>query len=449
MTKALWGAGAVADVFMNNALHRLAIPIYNMALGVDARWLGVAMGLPRLWDAFSDPLMGHLSDNTRTRWGRRRPYVLLGTLLCGIVFALMWMPPTGFSPRLLGYYFLAMAMAYYTAYTVFSVPWIAMGLELSPEYHERTRVQAYRSFFNQAGGILVGSLWYLSFHMGKTQTEGLRRLALTFGAVILIFGLLPALCVQERGRPHERQRIRLGDAVGVTLRNRTFLLLAGTVLTVIVGIYLTSPFETYLQAYYVYGGDQVRAARLAMVADWFYQGAALALVPVLSWMAGRIGKRATLLAGIALAIASYILTWWCINPRHPYAILYAKFLAAPGLTCVWMLAGSMLADVCDEDELQTGLRREGMYTAIYGWLVKLGFSGVFMLTGFMVHAAGVDPELPSQSPAALLRMRWLLVLVPSCILACAGALTWHYPIDEQRAGSTRRILDARRGGLGT
>lgn len=389
--------------------------------------------------------MGHISDNTKTRWGRRRPYILLGTMLCGLVFALMWMPPASFTPRQLGYYFLVMALAYYTAYTIFSVPWIAMGLELSPDYNERTRVQAYRSFFNQAGGILVGSLWFLSFRMGETQAHGLRNLALVFGVLIVVFGLLPALFVRERVHLETRQQTRFLEAFRLTLRNRTFLFLAGAVLAVIVGIYLTSPFETYLQAYYVFGGKQERAAKLLMVADWFYQGVSLAFIPVLSAVASRIGKRNTLLAGISLSIISYILTWWCINPRYPWLFLITKLFAAPGLTCIWMLAGSMLADICDEDELQTGLRREGMYTAIYGWLVKLGFSGVFMLTGFLVNAAGFDPAAPTQPAIVLLRMRWLLALVPSGILAIAAALTWRYSITEHTAAATRQVLETRRG----
>lgn len=447
-TKALWGAGAFADVFMNNALNRLAIPIYNMAFGVDARWIGLAMGLPRLWDAFTDPVMGNLSDNTRTRWGRRRPYILAGALLCGLVFALMWIPPSGFSAQQLGIYLLVMSIAYYTAYTIFSVPWIAMGLELSPDYNERTRVQAYRSFFNQAGGILVGSLWFLSFRMGETQAQGLRNLALLFGALIVVFGLLPSLFVRERAAQPAaatKDKINFFRAFGTTMANRTFLYLAGAVLTIIMGIYLTSPFEAYLQTYYVFGGSQEKAAKLLMHADWFYQGISLAFIPVLSWVATHIGKRNTLLAGIGLSIGSYLLTWWCISPAQPYLFLITKLMAAPGLTCVWMLAGSMLADICDEDELKTGLRREGMYTAVYGWLVKLGFSGVFTLTGFMVSAAGFVTGAESQPDEVVMRMRVMLMWVPTAILLVAAALVWLYSIDEEKADATRRALEARRG----
>lgn len=446
--KAAWGTGALADCFMNNSLNLLAMPIYNMALGVPATVIGWAMGIPRLWDAFSDPLMGHLSDNARTRFGRRRPFIFLGTILCTLFFAMMWMPPDGFSPKALGHYFLILALCYYTAYTIFSVPWISLGLELSPDYNERTRVQAWRSFFNNVGGLLVASMWWLSFKLGGgDQMRGLRIETLILGGVILISGLIPAVFSKERVHEEGKPKVKLVQGFLTTVKNRSFLLLAGLTLTVIMGIYLTGPFEVYLLSSYVYK-DAEQASTLHMVGNWFYQILSLVLIPVISFAATRIGKKNTLLIGIGLAICSYLSAWVAYSPRWPYLFLVTKAFAAPGLACVWILVNAMLADVCDEDELATGHRREGMYTAVYGWLVKLGFSLVFILCGYMANFSGYDPALKGDQPAGVvLAMRLLLTFVPTVILLIAGVLTALYSITETKANATRAELERRRGDL--
>jgi len=444
--KVIWGSGALADCFMNNSLNMLAMPIYNMALGVPATVIGWAMGIPRLWDAFSDPLMGHISDNARTRFGRRRPFIFLGTLLCTIFFALMWMPPACFSPKALGHYFLILALCYYTAYTIFSVPWISLGLELSPDYNERTRVQAWRSFFNNIGGLLVASMWWLSFKLGGgDQMRGLRIETLILGGVILVSGLIPAIFAKERVREEGKEKVKLVSGFMTTIKNRSFLLLAGLTLTVILGIYLTGPFEGYLLSCYVYE-TQEAASKLHMFGNWFYQILSLLLIPVVSGVATRIGKKQTLLIGIGLAVCSYLATWIAYNPQWPYMFLLCKLFAAPGLACVWILVNAMLADVCDEDELTTGHRREGMYTAVYGWLVKLGFSLVFILCGYMATFSGYDPALKGDQPAAVIfKMRVLLTVVPTVILLIAGVMTALYSITEKKAGENRAELERRRG----
>lgn len=443
--KAAWSAGALADCFMNNSLNMLAMPIYNIALGVPASVVGWAMGIPRLFDAFLDPLMGHISDNARTRWGRRRPFVFLGTLLCTLLFAFMWIPPSGLSVKALGHYFLILALFYYAAYTIFSVPWISLGLEMTPDYNERTRVQAWRSFFNNIGGLLVASMWWLSFKLGGgDQMRGLRIETLLLGSVILISGLIPAIFIKERELEFTKEKIKLSEGFLTTIQNRSFLLLAGLTLFVIMGIYLTGPVEVYLLSCYVYKSAE-QASTLHMAGNWFYQILSLLMIPVISFVATRIGKKKTLLIGIGLTILSYLSAWVAYNPQWPYLFLLCKLFAAPGLACVWILANAMLADVCDEDELRTGYRREGMYTAVYGWLVKLGFSLVFILCGYMASFAGYDPLLKfNQPPEVIFRMRILLTLVPTIILFLAGILTFFYPITEEKAGGTRRELESRR-----
>lgn len=440
-SKAGWGAGALTDAFMNNSLNMLAYPIYNLALGVDAKWLGWVLGLTRLWDAFLDPLMGHISDNTRSRFGRRKPYVFLGAILCGLFFAVIWMPPASWKPGEIAWFFLGAAALYYLAHTIFSVPWQAVGLEMSDDYDDRTKIQAFRSVFNQLGGFLMGSLWWLSLRLGETEVEGVRSVGIVFGIFIATVGIVSAWLSRERFVAQDRPGgISFVRGLGCTLKNTPFLMLAGAMLTVIMGLYLTSSFETYLQVYHVYGGDKQEASTLNMVANWTYQVCGLLMIPVIVWMSSRLDKSKVLMGGIALAMLSFVATWWVYSKEFPYLLLLSKLMAAPGLTAVWMVAPSMLADVCDEDELVTGLRREGMFTAVFGWIVKMGFSLAFILAGYMVSFSGFDPALETVAPEVILRMRVLLLVIPCTLLAVALALVWLFPINRTRASKTREDL---------
>lgn len=436
-----WGTGALTDAFMNNSLNLLAYPVYNLVLGVDARWLGWVLGISRIWDAFLDPLMGYISDKTRSRFGRRKPYIFVGSIFCGLFFALIWMPPADWETNAVGWFFLGAALLYFMAHTVFSISWQALGLEMSQNYDERTKVQAYRSIFNQLGGFLLGSLWWVSLRLGTTEIEGIGMVGIIFGTFIAVAGITSALLSKEKFQANDsRSEIGFLSAVGCTLRSIPFLILAGAMLAVIMGLYLTASFETYLQIFHVYGGDKHQASSLNMVANWTYQIFGLCMIPFIVWVGRKVDKSIVLMGGIALAFLSFVSTWWVYSPEWPYLLLLSKVLAAPGLTAVWMIAPSMLADVCDEEQLRTGSSREGMFTAVFGWIVKMGFSLAFILAGYMVSFSGFKQELDTVSPEVILRMRVLLLVVPSILLAVAFVLVWAFPISRSRSQHNREQL---------
>lgn len=154
--KIAWGTGTIADTLMANGINGLALPIYSIALGVSPGLTGLAVGIPRAWDATTDPLMGNISDNTCCKFGRRRPYIALGAILGEILFAILWMPPAMLGKTGLFIYFLLVAIHFFAAYTIYVVPQSALGFELSIDYNERTRVMAYRAFFGGGGALIYG-----------------------------------------------------------------------------------------------------------------------------------------------------------------------------------------------------------------------------------------------------------------------------------------------------
>jgi len=430
--KSAWALGSVADVYMTNALNYLAFPIYNMGLGVDPRLLGWALGLPRIWDALSDPLMGNISDNTRTRWGRRRPFVFIGAVLCAVMFALIWSPPTGWSASAIGWYFMGMTFLYYTAYTVFAVPWGALGLELTTDYNERTRVQAYRTVFQAVGGLGLGTMWVLAQKWGGgSDVVGVRYVGLAFGALILGCGILPAVLCRENLK-HDQGKIAFWPAIRATFTNRVFLLLIAVTICVMLGIFMVNSFAVYINTYYVFGGDKTGVARLNMYANFAFQFAGIALVPVISAVAARIGKKKTLVGGLLMVVFSYGTSWWFYTPNYPYLQLVTLALAAPGLSCMWTLASSMLADICDLDEKKTGRRREGMFGASYSWACKAGIALTMILSGYMLQWSGFDAAVAVQPEAVITNMRLLYMFIPMGFVGLAALLVCFYPLTEKR-----------------
>ncbi len=430
--KSAWALGSIADVYMTNALNYLAFPIYNMGLGVDPRLLGWALGLPRIWDALSDPLMGNISDNTRTRWGRRRPFVLIGAVLCAVMFALIWSPPAGCSATAIGWYFMGMVFLYYTAYTVFMVPWGALGLELTSDYNERTRVQAYRTVFQAVGGLGLGTMWVLAQKWGGgNDVAGVRWVGLAFGALILVCGVLPAFLCRETLK-HEQDKIAFWPAVKATFSNRVFLLLIAVTVCVMLGIFMVNSFAVYINTYYVFGGDKEGVARLNMYANFAFQAAGMGLVPLIAYIAARAGKKATLIGGLLMVVIAYGTSWWFYTPKNPWLQIITLALAAPGLSCMWTLASSMLADICDLDEKKTGRRREGMFGASYSWACKAGIALTMILSGYMLQWSGFNAEVEVQPEAVITRMRLLYMLVPMGFVGLAALLVAFYPLTEKR-----------------
>ena len=438
--KSAWAIGSIADVYMANALNYLALPIYNMGLGVDPRMLGWALGLPRIWDAISDPLMGNFSDNTRTRFGRRRPYILIGAILCAIMFALIWSPPTGWSPTAIGWYFMALVFIYYTAYTIFVVPWGAMGLELTTDYNERTRVQAYRTFFQGVGAFGLSAMWWLALKWGGgNDVVGVRYVGLAFAALILVCGVLPAIFCREN-LAHDQDKIKFWPAIKATFSNTVFLLLIAVTVCVFLGIFMVNSFALYINTYYVFDGDKEGVAFLQMISGFAFQGAGVGLIPVISYIATRVGKKATLIGGLLLVVVAYGTSWWCYTPDNPWLQLITLALAAPGLACMWMIASSMVADICDLDELKTGRRREGMYGASYSWACKAGISLTMILSGYMLSWSGFDAAVEVQPEAVITNMRLLYMFVPMGFLALAAGLLIFYPLSEERVLEIQKQL---------
>jgi glycoside/pentoside/hexuronide:cation symporter, GPH family len=460
-----------AGAFVNNLLAAASggmIIVLNLGFGMSPALVGLLGALPRLTDALTDPLMGYISDHTRTRWGRRRPYIFWGVIAAGVLFALLWQLPGGKSETFYFVYFLIGSILFYAGYTVWVTPWVALGYELTPDYHERTRLMGTQNFIGQLAYVV--SPWFLWIMNSGTffrdasghpdQAAGAAGLAIVIGAVTIGLGILPAIFLRERmqaiaqvglaEKPAGSNLLRniksFFGGFGETLKSTAFLKLCAATFLVFNGFMLIASFQFYVIIYYVCGGDQTMGAKYAGIAGTVGAVSTFAVVAFVTWLGTRIGKRRAFFWAIGVSIVGYGLKWVCYNPEIPLLVVLPAPLMAFGLGSLFTLVPSMVADVVDADEIITGERREGMFGSIFWWTVKLGMSAALAGGGFLLQGTGFDEALGGGQAASTIT--WLRILdagVPMIASGLAIWAVWAFPITEQRALETRQELERRRG----
>jgi len=464
--KVIYGAGAFVNNMLAAAIGGMVI-VLNLALGMNPALVGLLGALPRLTDAITDPLMGYISDHTRSRWGRRRPYIFVGAIAVGIIYALLWQLPGGKSEAFYFWYFLAGAFLFYLAYTVFATPWVALGYELTPDFHERTRLMGVQNFIGQLAYVVSPwFLWIMTYEgWFADQMQGAEVLAIIIGVFAIGLGVLPAIFLRERfthiakEEVKEKKAARTNGAGGfrrnmegffkgllVTISSKPFLKLCAATFLVFNGFILISSFQTYVIIYYVFGGDQAMGAQYAGWAGSLGAVSTFLVIIFITWLGTRVGKRWAFFVSTGVSMVGYALKWVCYNPEIPWLVLLPAPLMAFGLGGLFTLMGSMIADVVDVDELQTHERREGMFGSIFWWVVKLGMAAALAGGGFLLNATGFDVALGgNQTETTITLMRAFDAFIPTIASGLAIWAVASYSITEESAHQVRQELERRRG----
>jgi GPH family glycoside/pentoside/hexuronide:cation symporter len=616
-------------MFVNN-LQAAALPamvvILNLGLGMDVFLVGLIGSIPRIFDALSDPLVGFISDNHRGKWGRRRPFIFVGALLAGLIFAVMWQVPPGYinifgkdpirqhqttaaetveavfteetgigvpydegtpdvsyelyGPSLFseaqdsafytdvsGYpqiemtvklpayqsmqvlineaasglvsvpetwyhdldpgksqegkgnlykfsvsdftllesetttggnqaldlesiknitveikglegsgvaaissfrlrksedffnkffiYFLAMSILFFLAYTLYATPFVAFGYEMTPDYHERTRLHTFANSMGQLAWL--GVPWFyaiMSSSLFRDTVHGARTLAIAVGIVVAVLGMIPAIFLREQVIVEPVKRVSKGlwknmseffQGIKTTFKCKPFVQLCGATFLVFNGFQLGASFSIYVMIYYLFNGNNASAGKLMGWYGMLTSIFTLGVIQLTGWIATRIGKRNTFLITISLSLLGYSMKWIGYNPDYPYWLLFATPLVAFGTGSLFTLMGAMISDVCDYDELTTHQRREGVFGAIYWWMVKIGMSLAGLLTGVLLKVSKFDLALGSgQEAKTLLLLRIFDVGIPVITSAIAIWIIAKYTITETRAYEIRAELEARK-----
>jgi glycoside/pentoside/hexuronide:cation symporter, GPH family len=399
---AAYGSGGIIPIALFNIAGILVGLMGNISLGLSAFWLGVILIIPRLWDAVSDPLIGHLSDNTRTRWGRRRPFLLIGGVLVAVFFVVMWWIPKGdmvrvWFPSDAGFqafqlvYILFALLLFYTACTIFEIPHGALGMEMTTDYHERTRLFSAKSFFGNLFAMSTPWLFALASMEvfkgpGGNEADGMRYVSILIAAILIPLSFWWFFKLREPGfiRVVKQEKTPFWRDMKHTASNKNFIMLTLTIFTLAMGFNFVNLLGSYIPIFYVFGGDKVAGAYLLGINGtvWAITGV-LAVFP-LNWISPKLGKRSTLVIAILLMGVAQLSKIVFYNPAYPYLIVIPTILLSAGMLFFFTLGSSMVGDICDEDDLKTGHRTEGSFYSVFWWFIKMGTALASFVAGALI-----------------------------------------------------------------
>ena len=486
--KAAFGAGHLVLNLLPGALGVFMFFLLT-AFGMDPFLAGLLGGLPRIFDALTDPIMGFISDNTKSKWGRRRPYIFVGAILSGLLFALLWQLNPENTQNYNFWYFLIMSMVFLIGNTMFATPLVGLGYEMTSDYNERTRLMAFSQTIGQIAWMIVPWFWVIisdpnmlpispekiseiaalglseadasKATLEAVQANGVRKLSIIVGAVCLLMGVLPAFFCKgiDSANMENRKEISLKTlgsnlvdlfrGIAQVSKNKPFTRLCGATFLVFNGFQMVAAFSVYIIVFYMYSGSYEAAGTLPA---WFSTITAVVtafgVIPIVTWMANKFGKKNAFIYSTALSIVGYILKWWAFDPENVWLLFMPIPFMAFGLGGLFTLMMSMTADVCDLDELENGMpRKEGTFGAIYWWMVKLGQALALVLGGAVLKFVGFDGAAAIQTAETMISLRLADVIIPASTAALAIWVMWNYSLSETRAKEIKEKLVERRGEL--
>lgn len=460
--KAAFGSGHLVNNLFPGALGVFSFFLLT-TFGMDPFLAGLLGGIPRIYDAITDPIMGYISDNTTSKWGRRRPYIFIGAIISGLLFAALWQLYAENSETYNFWYFMMFSLLFLTGNTIYSTPLIGLGYEMTSDYNERTRLMGFSQTISQLAWMIVPWLWVIIAdpNIYPNQAVAIRSLAIWVGISCLVLGVMPAMFCREIQQDSitNRDTITLKNLIQnmkglwknmkLISKNVPFVKLCMATFLVFNGFQMVASFSFFIIVYYLFNGSFEQAGNWPA---WFSTISALAtaflIIPIITWMSKTWGKRTAFIMSTGISIIGYLMKWWGFNPDNLWLMFLPIPLLSFGLGGLFTLMMSMTADVCDLDELQNGMpRKEGTFGAIYWWMVKLGQGLALVLGGLVLKLIGFEGGAAMQSVETITQLRLADIIIPSLTAFLAIIVMWNYDLNEEKALEIKAELVKRRGEL--
>lgn len=407
-----------ADYLLKNIIGKYMFFFYTTTFAINPLWLAFGQPLLKILDVVTDPLVGEWSDRTRSRMGKRRPWILFGSIALGIIFPMSWMPtiimfwdpaPTALSIFI---YFLILKSLYYISHTVSVVPYYALGAELSRDYLERTRIVGWRHFIGAPMTILATLPFVFATNPEYFTDEatGVAVVMCGVGVIIIATGIIAVLGTRERPNTETKKPLPIAQALKITLSNRPFMYLVATVFFYGIGQYFAISFGVYLINYIIYDGDRSQFSMLLAKATVAGVIVTLGLNLLVRKLGQTYEKVQMLKLGMLLSLTVPLSALISFQPNEPLWYFLFHALALPiGNTIIEVLPLSIVADICDLDEIESGRRREGAFVGVYNSAFKSGYMFAPALAMILLHFTGFDGTLVSQSQETKDLMKTFLV----------------------------------------
>ncbi|HLI79923.1 MAG TPA: MFS transporter [Candidatus Binataceae bacterium] len=415
------GAGMLIPIFIH--MPKFYADVVLVPLG----YLAIAIALARSLDAISDPAMGWISDRTRTRMGRRRPYMLIGAPLCGIAFFALLNPPEHLIGERAALWFQVTFVLYFIFHTIFLLPHSALGAEMTSDYHERSSLFAVRESFTILGTIAAAAAPGVMEGVFKlSERQVFFRIGIVFGVLLTVLYWILALSIKERADFVARESNPLVPGIRRALRNRPFrILLASYVIGSVTGAIPATMMPFYTAYVIMPKNPQLWISFLLL--GYFASG--FLSLPLWVIMARRTGKlRAWLLSficGISGGAGMFFL-----HRGQEMALLLLIIWAGVGFGAGLFLSPSMQADVIDYDEFHTGKRREAQFGAFWSMLPKWVAIPSAAIPIAILASMGYVPNAV-QNPRVILAIRIIFALGPATFATLSYLIARSYPLDER------------------
>ena len=432
--KLAYGAGDVGPAMTANLLTFYQLIFFTDVAGIAPGLAGSVLMIGKIWDAINDPIVGVMSDRTQSKkWGRRYPWMLGGAIPFAITFMLQWVKPdlNGMS---LFWFYVVMGILFNTAYTAVNLPYTALTPEMTQDYNERTSLNSFRFTFS-IGGSLLSIILMILVTLALPGKENQANQYLIASGIISVISIVTIVwCIfgtkartlnyRDQNLENEEESLPIVEQFKLAFKNRAFLY--------VVGIYLCSWLALQIMAtviqFFVLKYMQLPPS-VANNLVLAVQGTALIALSFWSWFSGRYGKKAAYFAGMGIWLVAQI-GLFTLQPGQVNLMYFLGILAGFGVSTAYLIPWSMLPDVIDLDELNTGKRREGFFYAFMVLLQKVGLAAGLFAVGQALEHSGYNGALAVQPPAAIEAIRWSIGPLPTVFLILGLILSYFYPITQ-------------------
>jgi GPH family glycoside/pentoside/hexuronide:cation symporter len=457
--KVAFGLGMLANQ-MFPAILGIFMVVLVQDLGFPGWMWGVIFAAPRIFDSITDPIMGFISDNTKSKWGRRKQYVFLGGLIMGIAFIFMWQLYKENSLEYNFWYFFIWSLIFYLGLTLFSVPYVAMGYEMTDDFHERTNIMAVAQWIGQWAWVIAPWFWIIMYDPNwfPSAEVATRQLAIWVGIPCAICAMVPAFFIKSESTLDKDYAPLNFSNIGGSLKKilngfveafklKPFRKICIATFLIFNAFNTVAALTFFVIVYKLFNGDaEASGVWVVLFGSLGAIGTTFLVIPIVTRMSKLWGKKKAFIVAQSISVIGYIMLYFLFIPGKPWMYIIALPFFSFGIGSLFTIMMSMTADILDIDELNTGLRREGIFGAIYWWMVKVGFAIAGGLSGAILALVGFNPDLATvDQQEAVDGLHAFFCFFPMVGTLIAIYVMRDYSVSEERVGETRAELDKRKG----
>lgn len=438
-TKLAYGSTDFGFAFTDSAIAIVYMIFLTNVIGLALEAVFIITLIRMTWDYINDPIIGFITDRTRSRWGRRRPYLLFGIIPYGVAFTMLWWRPPFASDIALVIYYTVAWIIYDTILTFVSMPYFALTPELTQDYDERTSLTSYRMAFSIIGSLVAYTVWLGA--VGPRTPENsthIFTMAAIFGVISALPMVFTFLATREKEGYASQTRPSLRESLNAARKNRPFLFASGIFLFTWTAISIIEPTLLYFLKYRMNLPDE----SADIVAGTVFISA-LIVLPFWLWISRKTDKRKSYIAGM-IFLSAVMCTLIFVSPSLGFpVIIFLAALAGIGVSAVHVLTWAMIPDAVEVDELESGHRHEGIFYALVTLLRKVSASIAVSLIPLVWKWSGYVADAQQQSPSAITAIRIMVGPIPSLFLLGGIIFAIFYPLSRQTHHETRIKIASR------